>query len=193
MTYESPLSCSVLMSKFITVPRLAVAGSLTRRRWRKLLDERADLARVGRVRIQLQVALVARDRGLDVARLLGRLRELEPGARIVRLELRHLLVGADGVRVRELRPRLQILHRGVRVGRGGLLDLVRADRLAELAGWGEARARRGELRRLARGLVLGEVVLCLGELEPAELVPGRHVLRLLNRVLLERRDRVRGV
>src|SRR4051794_20565260 len=108
MTYASPLSCSVLMSKFIASPRLGVAGSLTRRLGRELFDERADLGRVGRVRIQLQIALVAGDRGLDVSRLLGRLRHLEPGARVVRLQVRHLLVRADGARVRELRPRLEI-------------------------------------------------------------------------------------
>src|SRR3954469_11076671 len=193
MTYESPLSCSVLMSKFIASPRLGVAGSLTRRRWRKLLDERPDLARVGRVWFQLQVVLVARHRGLDVARLLSGLRHLEPGARIVRLQRRHLLVGADGVRERELRLRLKILNRGVRVRRGRLLQLVRADRLAELARRQEARARRRELGRLVRRLVLPEVVLRLGQLEPAELVPGGDVLRLLDRVLLQRRDRVRRV
>src|SRR4051812_5365734 len=124
MTYESPLSCSVLMSKFIASPRLGVAGSLTGRLGRELLDERADLARVRRVRIQLEVALVARDRRLHVPRLLGDLRHLEPGARIVRLQRRHLLVGADGVRVRELRLRLEILNGGIRVGRGRLLELV---------------------------------------------------------------------
>src|SRR5579864_4842951 len=181
------------MSKFMTSPRSVSRGSLTRRLARQLLDQRADLGGARRVRAQLEVVLVGRDGGLGVARLLRRLRELEPGVGVLRLQVRGLLIRRDRARVEGLGLRLEVLHDRVRLRRRRLLELVRADRLAELARRQEGLARRRERRRLARRLVLRQEGLGLRELEAAELVPRRRVLRLLDRVLLERRDRARRV
>src|SRR5579859_2125451 len=159
MTYESPFSCSVLMSKFICLPRLGIAGSLTRRRRSELLDQLPDLRSARRVRVELQIAHVPLDSGRRVSRRLGALRQLEPGVRVVRLEVRRLLVRGDGVRVGELRAGLEILQRGVDLRGRRLLDLIRADPLAELARREERGARCGELARVARCLVRREVVL----------------------------------
>src|SRR5712691_8149280 len=153
MTYASSPSCSVLMSKFMRAsPRisLGVARSLTRRtlsasvllglflgfsrRRRELLDQLPDLRRRRRVRVDPEVRLVGGDRGLRVARGLRGLCELELRVRVVRLELRELLVRADRVLVREERLRVEVVRRGVRLVRGGLLDRARPERLAELSG-----------------------------------------------------------
>src|SRR4051812_1712840 len=63
MTYASPLSCSVLMSKFIDSPRLGVRAMLLllllrgRRSRRQLLDQLLDLRCARRARIELEVLL----------------------------------------------------------------------------------------------------------------------------------------
>src|SRR6266496_1555450 len=159
-------------------PRLAVARSLTRRAGGKLLDQRFDLGRARRVRVELQVALVSLERRLHVAGGLPGLRELEPGARVVRLQLGSLVVGGHRVVVGELRPLLEIADDRVLLLRGGLLDRALPDRLAELASGQERRARRGELPCGVGVLVLLRQVARLRQLKPAHLGPRLRVLLL---------------
>src|SRR4051812_37126925 len=90
MTYDSPPSCSVLMSKFMRPPGIGVGPGgillflLLCRRGRcrrQLLDQRLDLRRARRAGVQLEVPLVGLDGGRRVSALLRGLRELEPVVR----------------------------------------------------------------------------------------------------------------
>src|SRR5262245_50844395 len=96
------------MSKFIRSPRSRVRGSLSRLSRGdgrqlcllvQLLDPLAD-RRYGRVlRGELDEALVRGDRRLRVLRVLGRLRQGELDARVVRVRFRDVLVRGDSLGV----------------------------------------------------------------------------------------------
>src|SRR6478672_6622035 len=208
MTYLFSLSCSVLMSKFMRSPRSMSRGSLTRpggsartlllllrRGWRgrELLDQLLDLRSGRRTGAELQVGLVALHGSGRVAGLLGRLRVVEPGVRVLRRELRDRGVRGLDVREGELRPLAQLVHRRVGLLRRRLLELVRPERRAELPGRHQELARRRGLARVECVLVRLQEHLRLALLEPGELVPRGGVLLLQARVRLERADRPRRV
>src|SRR6476620_4162348 len=184
ITYRSPSSCSVVISKFtLRPPELLRICAVSPRRESLTLGGRAErldlLARVGRVRIvgrELDECLVRRDRGRGVARVLGRLGEQQLVGRLGRLvQRRDLLVHA----LELLCGRLPRLERRVEALVGaltrGLRDRIgdRVQRPAErrVRGWPEL-GRLGVLRLgLGGGCLLGlvrELLVVIGRqrLEP---------------------------
>src|SRR5436190_203311 len=187
------------MSKFIGRSRRSVPLAL-RQKSLKLRERLFGLLRADAVRLQLQVALVGVDRGLDAARVAGepaRLDRLDRDARQLQLRVRLLRSSASGLRdalVTSLGLREGARHLEVRVARGCLQLLaqrVGGERLAE---------RRVRLEPGRREVALGHRVLRggpgvlrrlgLAAVDAGERVQDVEVLGLDLRGALERRDRL---
>src|SRR5581483_9356561 len=164
ITYPPSSSCSVLMSKFTAsspiVPGLCPrARSLTLRAARHLRLERLDLLlRVRHLvveRRELDELLVGRDRRRRLARVLGRLRELQLRGRLGGLQLRDLRVDVrkgGGGRLPGVEGLLVLLLRAAARGRcERVLDAAERPTERRRVGRGEGRPL-GALDGSQRGL-----------------------------------------
>src|SRR5581483_6684411 len=182
MTYASPLSCSVLMSKFMAVsPRksvrplggplaeesiqaaraatalLRLLGSRLRGR-RERLDQALDLALLRRGRVEREVLLQRGDLDLVLALRLRRLGDVVLRLRILRPQLRRLLVALERRAVLGARLLAVLRQERVRLLRVQLLERVRGQRLPERAGREDRLPRvRGLLGRLRPLVARGEL------------------------------------
>src|SRR5579862_349618 len=197
MTYESPLTCSVLMSKFI--PRISPGSryghwadrsrkSLSRRRRSQsrhrsrlfrlrggllqLLDQLLELWTLRRGRVQLHVLLECRQLDLGLADRGRGLGDVVLGLRVVRLEPRSGLVALECGAVVAARLRAVAREERARLLRAQLLQRVGAERLPERPRRQQRLPRILELRALLLVLVAGGVFGALGQLQPAQLLPG---------------------